>query len=138
MSRDDEFWGVEFDEEKGSFFTGLPYSGTQCTGFACRIRQKLGSDRVKIFGFPEKENPDSIIAQMSGGHDFALVDDRYIVDPWIMEVESGNITTPSGQKAFAEKGVFDLQDPLDRERVEKLYGSPKNWRRMTEVEAEAD
>jgi len=52
MRQEEDFWGIDVDKDGTSSFLGLPYSGTQCTGFACGIRQRLGSDRVKIFWFP--------------------------------------------------------------------------------------
>ena len=117
IGRDDNFWGIVVDEEEGSSqFTDTQYSGTQCTGFACAIRNKLGDERVKIYGFSDQKNPESEIAQGFYGHDFAVVDGRYIVDPWVNEIYDQ-----------PERGVFDLQDPQDKADIRRLYGKEENW-----------
>ena len=138
IGKGDDFWGIKSPEDDESSFTDLPYSGTQCTGYACRIRQKLGSDRVKIFGFLDYENPSSMIGKLAGGHDFAIVDDRYIIDPWLTEVESGEFTMENGEQLQVNQKIFDLQSKKDQELVKLLYGSSSNWIRNLDVEKEAD
>lgn len=129
---DFDFWDIYYDEEQeSSFFNNLGFTGTQCTGFACRILQRLGHDRVKIFGFLDDENPGTAAGKMRGGHDFAVVDDRYIVDPWIVEVYNGNITTPmdEGLDQLTDQGVFDMNDPEDQKLIKIIYGPKENWTR---------
>ena len=129
----DEQMGVEFDQvdedEVLSSFIGLDYSGTQCTGYACRIKQIFG-DRAKVFGFNQSDNPTEY-EYATDGHDFAVVDDRYIVDPWFKLVE--------GDRAEDEtdRVISDLKDPRQTEFIKKYYGSPNLWERMTEVERNA-
>lgn len=116
----DEFWGITYDEKEGwSEFRATGYSGVQCTGYACAIRDKLGRDRVKIRGFAGEDNPKAQVAD--DGHDFAIVDDRYIVDPWATDIAE-----------TSERGVFDLKDPADAAEIKRLYGDPKTWRDMDE------
>lgn len=101
-------------------------SGACCTEYARIILDKLGADRVKIYGFHNKDNPLAGIVKMQlhpGGHDFAVVDDRYIVDPWPRLVKD----------AFA-RSVFDMQDDNDQHVVESLYGTKACWKRMLESE----
>ena len=123
----DKFYGIEFSEEEGSSFPNTGYSGVQCTGYACAIQGELGKDRVKVVGFYDEDNPGTVfgtrgictdyltLSVVGDGHDFAIVDDRYIVDPWITEF--------GGSK----QGVFDLQDPGDAEVIRAIYGNPSNW-----------
>ena len=137
MGKGDDFWDVYYDEkDESSYFRGLPFTGTQCTGFACRILQKFGHDRVKIFGFLDQENPGTAAGSMRGGHDFAVVDDRYIVDPWIVEVFNHNITTPmdEGLDKLTNQGVFDINDPKDQKMISVIYGPKEKWKRNYEAE----
>jgi len=125
MGQDDTFWGVEVHEDY-SEFTDLGFSGCQCTGFAIRIQEKLGADRVKVMGFYVEDNPEAGVGSICDGHDFAVVDGRYIVDPWLVEVETGSITTHKGTKLELDgQGVFDME--LEPERVLNIYGWAKNW-----------
>lgn len=65
-------------------------SGTCCTDYALHIARRMPG-RVEVYGFANEENPLSRVAREEihpGGHDFAVVDGRYIVDPWIRLVAS--------------------------------------------------
>jgi inorganic pyrophosphatase len=126
IGRDDEFWNIDpGDDNSGSSFRDNPYSGVTCTGYACSILHKLGKGRVKVFGFSETDNPKSrIVEKDNTGHDFAVVDGRYIVDPWLTEFSLASGT---------DQGVFDMQDPKDAAEVQKIYGDRANWKDMTEV-----
>jgi hypothetical protein len=117
---------IDENEIEGSRFKGTAMSGTECTGYACAMRQALGK-RIKILGFSADENPDSSVAAVAGGHDFALLDDRYIVDPWIRDVE-----------AMSQQTVFDIQNPEDAAKIAELYGPQKAWQRVPKAEKLAD
>lgn len=120
IGRDDAYWNIEKETEaRGSEFRDNGYGGTQCTGYACAILHKLGSERVKVYGFHAEENPTSSIAQDAGGHDFAVVDGKYIVDPWLPEFGQGK-----------EGGVYDLTK--DKAKVAELYGDREKWKDMTQ------
>lgn len=128
IGRDDEFWGIEHDDERSWFREFPEFSGVQCTGFAAMIKRKVGS-RIKIFGFSGDENPTAGILELHGGHDFAVLDERFIIDPWLVEVEKGIITTPTGSKFNLNgKGIFWIQ----REEwiVQQIYGLPGLWKLM--------
>ena len=87
-----------------------------CTSIAAQVRHILGEGRVEIVGFSEEDNPTSAVAQAAGGHDFALVDGRYIVDGWIRDVE-----------CLSDRIVFDMESDDDRAEIERLYGDPVAW-----------
>ncbi|ARL04218.1 hypothetical protein [Burkholderia pseudomallei] len=102
-------------------------SAITCTNYAVQVGRKL-PDRTEIFGFANEHNPTSRVAREEihpGGHDFALVDGRYLVDPWIRLVA-----------AACDQICFDLGDPADAELVRDLYGPRECWRRMTSAEAD--
>lgn len=88
-------------------------SWARCTNWANQVATVLP---CSIFGFHESDNPTSEIAQVAGGHDFALFADRYIIDGWVKNVE-----------CMSERGVFDLEDPNDLPVIQRLYGSRQCW-----------
>ena len=87
-----------------------------CTTWAYMVRDAL-PDRTKLYGFYIGDNPSAHhIADICDGHDFAVVDDRFIVDGWAKNVEG-----------IANQSVFDLKDPADAKIILGLYGNPKSW-----------
>lgn len=115
-----------FGNEKNYNVTSFEDSGSEfpdgtawafCTNWAHYVRRVLGA-RCEIYGFDEEQNPDSLIAQEAGGHDFALVDGRYIVDGWAKNVEG-----------MANRAVFDLEDEAQTDEILRLYGHRENWGR---------
>lgn len=96
-------------------------SAVFCTNYARLIQRTLaGEHKVQVVGFACEDNPVSRIGREHcphEGHDFAWIDDRYIVDPWLTLVASeGN------------QFVFDAQDPRDAARMLDLYGAHHCWR----------
>lgn len=105
----------------------LPDGGSAvcCTDYASYIYKQLPG-RVEIHGFANEDNPTSRVAREQihpGGHDFAVVDGRYIVDPW-----------PRLVPMVFEQLVFDLQDEVDAATVADVYGPRTCWERMTVAE----
>jgi hypothetical protein len=104
-------------------------SAVCCTEYAVQIYRKL-TGRVQIFGFANEDNPTSRVAREQihpGGHDFAVVDGQFLVDPWIRLVVNQS-----------EQIVFDLAGARDAPIVADWYGPATCWRRMTEAEHYAD
>lgn len=103
-------------------------SAVCCTDYAAFIYQALPG-RVQIVGFANVDNPTSRIAREAihpGGHDFALVDGRFLVDPW-----------PRLVPVAFEQMVFDLGHEGDASLVLDIYGPRDCWRHMREAEAAA-
>lgn len=97
--------------------------GVCCTNHARYIDQKLPG-RVKIYGFSNQDNPTSKVARESihpGGHDFAVVDNRYIVDSWLHLLRGH------------AKWIFDLQDKDDKKLVDDIYGPYECWKILENV-----
>lgn len=105
--------GVPYKEE----FLPNGESLSICTHSAFLIKELYG-ERADIYGFYCKDNPrckhDDILK--ADGHDFAIVDDRYIVDLWI-----------SHFKGSESQYVFDMKDKSDFESIMRIFGSPKRW-----------
>jgi hypothetical protein len=90
----------------------------RCTFWARGVEAALGADRVKVIGFSNDENPTAEISKPIFGHDFALVDERFIVDGWAKYVAS---------HVGAQPGVYDLDDEKDADVVRFLYGDRDCW-----------
>ena len=118
-------YGVR-DHEDGPAVFPDGSTWAKCTNWARYVRRVLG-ERVAIYGFSEDDNPTSEIARICGGHDFAVVDNRYVVDGWAMNVER-----------LSTRAVFDLSDPADAEEIRRLYGSRECWQRGSGLEQELD
>lgn len=96
--------------------------GCCCTHYAYLVHQRLPG-RVQIYGFANEDNPTAMAVKECwhpGGHDFAVVDDRYIVDPWVRHVHFCHPSRPI---------VYDLQD----QETTALYGPRTAWTLNTEA-----
>lgn len=91
-----------------------------CDECACAIVERHGGHYV---GFFTEDNPNRI-AERCEGHAFAIVDERYLVDPWAKDV--------MGQRA-----VYDLTSSVERTRVRELYGDPRTWHMGDDTERPA-
>lgn len=111
----DEALGVEYDEEDGASL--LPNGRRAASCFECADYIRSLEPNTAIYGFWSRENTGWAGAILVDGHDFAVVDGRYIVDPWIVETER-----------LSDRAVFDLQDPADQAEVRRIYGDRKSWR----------
>ena len=103
-------------------------SGTCCTDYAEFIYNALPG-RVEIWGFANEDNPNCRIAQEEwhpGGHDFAIVDNRFIVDPW-----------PRLVACTCDQMVFDLKDSDEAEAASRIYGTKGDWVRLEDAERHA-
>jgi len=88
--------------------------GVICTDYAMWARDVLGCGQV--FGFFDQDNPGTETGQHAGGHDFLVIDDRWIVDLWIREVVG-----------WCKQVVFDLQDETDSANVTRFFGDRQRW-----------
>lgn len=101
----------------------LPNGGSACccTDYAHLIRDVLTplGHRVDVVGFANEDNPESLCAieeYHPGGHDFAIVDDRYLIDPWVRLVA-----------AVEDQIFYDLNDPADFAKAVRIYGPREKW-----------
>jgi hypothetical protein len=86
-----------------------------CSNWA-RYTRRLEGKAAKLYGYLDEQNPLSLIAVECGGHDFAVVAGRFIVDGWAVCVSG-----------YSRSAVFDLLDPKDRKGIRELYGDPACW-----------
>jgi len=93
-----------------------------CSYVASAIKMLVGDD-IKIYGFSTMENPDAkYFVEENGedsdeGHHFAVMNGRYIIDPWVYE--------------NFNRSVFDLKDKKDKEIISYLYGDKNKWTDIT-------
>ena len=91
-------------------------SSVVCTNFARQV-QKLYPKITKVVGFYTKSNPvDHHEISKCEGHDFAVVNGRFIVDFWLRDVV-GDVGPC----------VFDIDDPASSEAIIHRYGDPQKW-----------
>lgn len=100
-------------------------SAVQCTNYAVQVFRAYPG-RVRIVGFANEDNPTSKVAREEihpGGHDFAVLDARYLVDPWIRLVA-----------CEAQQIIYDMEDPTDAAVVLDTYGPQACWEHMVVAE----
>lgn len=106
------------EEERHVFPNGTDFY--ICSNWADLTRAYFGEDRVVVLGYLHEDNPTSAISAEYEGHDFALIDDRYIVDGWLT---GGNLETKGRQTP----GFFDLENEADKAEIIRLYGDRSTW-----------
>lgn len=113
---DDDF-GFRWDGEQ----TVLPDGEclAVCTNGARYVVSLIG--RGKVFGFAEDENPGTAPGEIAFGHDFAVIDDRWIVDLWSKHFSG-----------ISDWCVFDLESDLDEHEIRRLFGDRSKWKLMSE------
>jgi hypothetical protein len=69
----------------------------------------------RVVGYLSADNPRAALGTDEGGHDFALLNDRYIVDPWAKHVSS------------QARATLDLVCSEDAPLARALYGDRATW-----------
>lgn len=95
--------------------------------------QELGD--IKIYGFSQAENPEAKYfldedEDPDEGHHFCVIEDRFIIDPWVYG-------TYSNYPETCGRALFDLEDPSDQDLIHTYYGRQDRWTRLGHVEAAA-
>ena len=98
-----------------------------CTYVALVVKM-IEPDNIKIYGFSADNNPKAKYFDGDGddGHHFGVMNDRYIIDPWIYN----NYEDYNTKKIF-NRSVFDLQNNNDKEIIEYIYGDKNKWTDIT-------
>lgn len=88
-----------------------------CTNCAWWVVETVGEGDV--YGFAVESNPvgNKELQEWVGGHDFAVIAGRYIVDPWL-GVYGGGIDPGR---------IFDLHDQNDQAVIRHHFGDPRCW-----------
>lgn len=86
-----------------------------CTCGADYVVKVLGEGGRYGFTTENNETVSDREIRICGGHDFAVIRGRFIVDPWYA------MTVPGSQ------GVYDLKSADDREQILSIYGDASCW-----------
>jgi len=110
--------GVTRDDSKDSesvFENGA--AACNCTNGARLVCDRLG--RGWVVGYRDSDHPGTKCGEFAGGHDFAFVDGRYIVDHWVKWVA-----------CLSDRSVFDIFETGDKETIFQLYGDRSGWSQL--------
>lgn len=99
-------------DENGEALLPNGRSAGICTFSARLITELRGGE---VFGYNDSDLPTNFIGE-GEGHDFALIQDRYLIDWWNCYF--------TGE---AKRCVYDLQDPEDAEISRGLYPPRDRW-----------
>lgn len=95
-----------------------------CQRVAAMVWKREGADRVTIYSFNPQHNPDALYFSEDeddyDGHVFAVVANRFIVDPWLYGVYVDYPKTNT-------QTVFDLTSAQDADAIAYFYGDPQKW-----------
>jgi hypothetical protein len=104
----------QYDSDEGHWTFQSGGSCCCCTDAATKVAKVFGG---RVVGYSAANNRSALVGTAHcGGHDFALVEDRFIVDYWAFRV-AGLIPKP----------VLDLNRREDRELSRRHYGDPDSW-----------
>ncbi len=92
----------------------------RCTNGAHYVVGIVG--RGQVFGFYDHENPETDTGGFAGGHDFAVIDNRWVVDLWSKHFVG-----------ISDRCVFDLESDADAAEIRRLFGDRSRWKLMSEV-----
>jgi hypothetical protein len=106
--------GVRIETNSGR--ARLPDGGYASNCYDCASYIRSREPGAAVFGFFSRDNPTWAGAQLVDGHDFVIVQGRYIVDPWIVETEH-----------LSDRSVFDIERIEDAAEITRLYGRSDRW-----------
>lgn len=96
---------------------------SECTNWAAYVRRVLGH-RAQLFGFFCEDNPRATgMAALAEGHDFAVLDERWILDGWMVHVAG-----------VFEDPIIDMLNPANQRMLEVFYGDRCCWQRNLYLE----
>ena len=118
--REEEFFNEEAEEWQFPDGTACGL----CTSSAIQVARQFDG---LVVGYYSNDNSTAEIRLPNhDGHDFALINDRWLVDYWAWHVE-GLVASP----------IFDLSNDADRREVTRLYGSTVKWKPLDQHSTEA-
>lgn len=101
---------------------GHPF--TICTTGARWLKKHFFPNAV-VTGYSIDDNPTAKIGEDIYGHDFLIVDGKYLVDFWYRFVTRQERTAPI---------VLDLKK--DKKLIEKYYGDSSKWETLIDISEE--
>lgn len=94
----------------------------RCTSTASLLARRLGGGKVVGYAGDDTKTDGAIGEgpEGEGGHDFALIDNRYIADWW-------------ANSYYGHPDLWDTQNPEHQKHIAKLYGDPRNWNEVPPI-----
>jgi hypothetical protein len=92
-------------------FPGGDHPTGNCGACARIITDRFGG---KVVGSYHAENPSARVGETEYGHDFAITEDRFLVDPWLYHY-------------YGDPPVLDLMEPAEQAEAAARYGQEENW-----------
>lgn len=106
-----------FDKAEGLWLFSNGGQCTTCTDSAWRIATQFSG---RVVGYYSRDNPIARIGLPEvEGHDFALINERWLVDYWAWRIAR-----------IAPKPILDLSRAADRTAACVLYGPTYVWKRV--------
>lgn len=102
---------LEKEEEENGEHSGHPFF--ICTNGAEWVRDNFFPEAV-IMGYHHDNNPTAEIGEVEGGHDFLILDGRYIIDFWY-------------RSTYENDSPILLDMEKDQSLVSRYYGDPATW-----------
>jgi hypothetical protein len=103
-----------YEEEEGVWLFSKGGQCGVCTEGAIRISIRFGGI---LYGYESKANPSAFIGgDNCFGHDFVIVDRKYLVDFWAYSFA-----------AIIKQPLFDLTNRSERAKVAYYYGPSNKW-----------
>jgi hypothetical protein len=96
-------------------FPGGEHQTRHCTGCAQLVAKRFGDE---IRGHWTEDNPGATAGEAEGGHDFALLVGRIIVDPWLYHY-------------YGKSPVLDMDVPAERAAALTRSGPEERWNVMS-------
>jgi hypothetical protein len=113
------------DEPVVSWIQGIG-SATLRNNYAKMVASRIYG--AQIYRISLKDSPRAAWVSEWGGHDFAVVNARWLVDPALWHLGAGVVgNTEIGHIRVGSQFVFDLHDIDDCELVLQLYGDRRYW-----------
>lgn len=88
----------------------------RCTNSAVYLAERLGGE---VYGYSIEDNPEAQVGGAEGGHDFAVIDNRWLADFWAKD-------------SYELPDLYDMSDPVESVEVRRQYGDPAKWARMSD------
>jgi hypothetical protein len=123
-----EFVNKLFDEEEyepleGRWIFRSGGSCGTCIDGALKVAEAFAG---RVVGYYSNENPTALVGVgCCEGHDFALIDERFIVDYWAFRVAK-----------VIDRAVFDLHDSEQLDLAKSYYGKKQLWEDISALRQE--
>src|ERR1700680_3163603 len=104
MDRDALKRRLERFSRNEKIFPGEDNATAHCGACARIIADRFGGE---VRGYWHEDNPTARVGEVEGGHDFAITEDRFLVDPWLYhyygETPVLAVRKPAGQAEAATR-----------------------------------